>query len=99
MDSELLILVSPQVNVLEYALDTIEEYQRSPQGLEPLISLQVCLLTSLLRAMRQMEPSTSMKLSSRLPCRDYQITEILSHWLEAQALRDTNAWKCFSQGP
>ncbi|CAM6089346.1 unnamed protein product [Calypogeia fissa] len=28
------------VNVIEYALDTIEDYQRSPEGLEPLIALQ-----------------------------------------------------------
>ncbi|KAL3685750.1 hypothetical protein R1sor_003772 [Riccia sorocarpa] len=29
------------VNVIEYALDTIEEYQRSPEGLEPLVRLQL----------------------------------------------------------
>lgn len=44
----LLLPILLQVNIVEYALDTIEQYQEDPAGLRKLIDLQVSDLASLL---------------------------------------------------
>lgn len=75
------------MNVIEYALDNIEDYQRSPDGLGPLIALQVGQNPRLLRSLSKLMPFMTIHHPSSLACLGDRLDEILYSHVGPRAAR------------